>query len=87
MPNMQQVADLRDRNIAQVFVALQWGDKTLEQVAEFAGVHHQTARRWINLLRDEGAVYVAGVVATERKGREAKVYALQPKPFAMEDAA
>lgn len=69
--------------VAQIIAALMWGPKSAGQIADYAGLRNNkgTWTKHKATLRAEGLIYVSG---WQLRGQP--IYALQPTPFANEDA-
>lgn len=75
---MKKVA--RRVNFCELIRALLDGPKSRKELHDFTELSRDSLRVWLRELHASGVAYIA-----TRRGHEA-VWALQPKPFAMQDA-
>ena len=58
--------------------------RTVAEMVEYTGMSTNATRRWLLALQQSGVVYVCGHASS--KFKYAKIYAMQPTPFALQDA-
>jgi hypothetical protein len=72
------------RVVTEIIAALMWGPHTIAEITEIAGCSHNCVGGWLVEMRRSDLVCVVGYHPTTR-GPKARIYALQAKPFALDD--
>lgn len=88
MPSMPSttIASIFDTFGSEIVAALMWGPKTWKEVSDQVGLQcGTTAQGWLRELRRAGVIYVHSYSKPTR-GRAARKFAVQSKPFEIPDA-